>query len=380
MLREYLIPLSNHFDFCETETCDNIGGVIQVHTDDNFPDINLADIVIIGVPEERKAINNEGTASAPDAVRQVFYKLFQGQWHLKIQDLGNLRPTETPQETYHNLSMLLSLLPLNLSVIILGGSQDITCSLTNYYDINNKAYNLNVIDSLIDSSLTDSFIDNESYLTEILRKEDSCLQNLTLFGIQSYYNHPQKYKNIEQLYVDYYNLSDLKRDINEAEPELREAHIVSLDVRSLKYANMPAQIQGMPNGFNGIEICKMARMSGLAPKNKIFGLFEYNPLLDQHLTGASMAAQILWYYLEGKNNKKKEYPEIPKSELLKFYVENEVLNLVFYKNPISGRWWVSIPQIEREDVLISCSETDYNNAVKSVITKRIFGIINKMVI
>lgn len=380
MLQDLLTPLSSLFDFDSAKEYGKIGGWIQAFTENNFPDINQADIFIVGIPEERNAIDNEGTAMAPDAIRQAFYKLFPGDWHLKIQDLGNLRLGKTPAETYANITGLLSLLPVDTSVIILGGSQDLTFGLINYYDINNKVYNLNVIDALIDGSLIDFIIDNENYLTEILRKEDAHLQNLSLLGVQSYYNHPEKFKKYKELFLDYYNLGELKKDINEAEPELREAHIVSLDVRSLNFANMPAQMLGMPNGFDGIEICKLARFSGLAPKNRFFGIFEFNPLLDQRLTGANMVAQIVWYYIEGKNKRQKEYPEVPKSELLKFYVENDVARLVFYKNSLTGRWWIEMSHSEGDSSLISCSENDYRSVIKSVITKRIYRIIKKMAI
>ncbi len=380
MLQDFFTPLSNHFDFDAAKDYGNIGGHIEAYTEKKFPDPDKFDVFIIGVPEERNAIDNEGTGLAPDAIRQTLYNLFPGEWHLKITDLGNLRLGESTSQTYQNLTNALLLLPVDSSIIVLGGSQDLTFGLINYYDLNNKVYNLNVIDAFIDGSLTDSGFDNENYLTEILRKDDGHLQNLSLLGVQSYYNHPDKFRKFKDLYVDFYNLGELKKDIFEAEPELREAHIVSLDVKSMKFANMPAQVQGMPNGFDGIEICKLSRLSGLAPKNRFFGVFEYNPLLDQRLTGANLIAQLLWYYIDGKNNRQKEYPEISKSELLKFYVENEVVKLVFYKNPLSGRWWLEVPHYEGESLLISCSEKDYENAVKSIITKRIYGILNKLTV
>ncbi len=378
MLKNLLSPLSGHFDFKTAKSYGNIAGAIQPYTENHFPDIHKADIVIIGVGEDRNAIDNEGTNLAPDAIRQAFYKLFPGEWHLNICDLGNLRNTKSPQQTYEYLQELLSLLPVDASLIILGGSQDVTLGLTNYYDLNNKVYNLSVIDAFIDSSLTDNETDNENYLTEILSKQNSQLQNLGLFGVQSFFNHPSKFKILDQLYIDYFNLGDLKKDINEAEPELREAHIVSVDTRSIKYADMPAQKQGMPNGFDGIEICQLARLSGIAPKNKFFGVFEYNPLLDKRLTGANLISQMLWYYIDGKHKNQVEYPEISKPELLKFYVENDVLKLIFYKNQKTNRWWFKLSQFETNNRLMPCSENDYQEALKGQITKRILRIINKI--
>ncbi len=380
MLKDLLTPLTDHFDFITAGLYGNIAGGIQPYTLNRFPDINKADIIIIGVEEERNAIDNKGANLAPNAIRQAFYKLFPGEWHLNICDLGNLRETELPEQTYINLQEVISLLPADVSIIILGGSQDLTLGLTNYYDLNNKTYNLSVIDAFIDSSMTDNEIDNENYLTYILNKQESQLQNLSLFGIQSFFNHPSKFKILDQLYIDYYNLGVIKNEINEVEPELRDAHIISVDIKSIKYADMPAQTKGMPNGFDGIEICQLARLAGIAPKNRIFGIFEYNPLMDQRLTGANLIAQMLWYYIEGKHKKQTEYPEVEKSELLKFYVENEILKLVFYKNQKTKRWWVEIAQLETNSRLIPCSEKDYQEALNGKLSKRILKIINKITI
>ena len=378
MLKDLLSPLSETFDFEIAKAYGNIAAAIQPYTVNNFPDVNKADIIIIGIGEERNAIDNEGVNLAPNAIRQAFYQLFPGEWHLNICDLGNLRETELPEQTYINLQEVISLLPTDVSLIILGGSQDLSLGLSNYYDLNNKAYNLSVIDAFIDSSLTDNEVDNENYLTKILGKQNSRLQNLSLLGIQSFFNHPSKFKMLNQLLIDYINLGDLKKDINEAEPELREAHIVSIDVRSIKYADMPAQTKGMPNGFDGIEICRLAKMSGFAPKNRFFGLFEYNPFLDQRLTGANLIAQILWYFVDGKHKNQMEYPQVSKSELMKFYVENDILKLVFYKNRNTKRWWVEMSQFETDSRLLPCSEKDYKEALNGRMTKRIFRIINKI--
>ncbi len=377
---DLLEPVELDFDFNAAQDFGIIGGYIDVHDINHQPDLDRADIFIVGVPEARNAINNEGLKHGPQAIRKAFYQLFPGGWSVKIADLGNLKLTTSAEQTYTNLTELLYRLPVDASLIILGGSQDLTNALTNYYDLNNKAYNLSVIDAFIDSSLTDSDIDNENYLTGILNNSNSQLQNLNLFGIQTYYNHPSKYQFFDQLYLDYFKLGAIKNYLSDIEPEIRDSEIVSLDIRSVQNAAMPAHIQGQPNGFTGIEICKIARMAGIATKNHIFGLFEYNPLLDQRYTGANLAAQILWYYIEGKNSFQPDYPAIPKSMLLKFYVENEILKLIFYKNPKTNRWWVQLPQMTDQALMFSCSEIDYQEAVKMKITKRIHRIINKITI
>jgi arginase family enzyme len=374
---DLLNPVQIAFDFETAKDYGNIGGMVDVHTANHKPEVDLADIVILGVEEDRNAIDNEGTKYAPNEIRKAFYNLFPGQWTQLMVDLGNIKLGKTPFDTYNNIEQVLDKLPTDMTVIILGGSQDITLSLTNFFNSNNKVYNLAVIDAFIDSSLTDQEIDNENYLTAILGDESSKLQLLRLFGLQTYYNHPAKYDIFEKLFVDYYKVGELLNNTQEAEPELRQSDIVSLDARSIRWAEMPAYFSGRPNGFNGVDICKLARFAGISTQNKYFGIFEYNPMQDNKHVGANLMAQILWYYVEGKNMWQPDYPQIKKTDLIKFHVQNEVLQLVFYKNPQTNRWWIELPEIINEHLLFPCTEQDYNKAVNKDISKRIYKIIHK---
>jgi len=375
---EYFIPLSFDFDYKLAKEQDNLGGIIDSYTVNNRPDIANASIVFVGIEEDRNSIDNEGTKHAPNEIRKALYKLFPGQWSQNIADLGNLVQQETVAETYIKLEeVLLSLLKQNKQIIVLGGSHDITYALTKAFDTYQKVYNLNIIDAYIDASLIDEELDNTNFLTKILSNESSSLHNISLFGLQTYYNHPAKYKIFDALYVDYYKLSELQKDILNAEPELRDAHIVSLDVASIKNTDFPAQPESKPNGFTGQELCTLSRQAGISVHNRIFGIFEYNPFFDKNLVSANLLAQIIWYYIEGVDRRIDDYPNISKSELIKFHVENDILSLIFYKNKKTNRWWVETRDMKMENRLFSCSEIDYNNAVNQKITNRIYRIINK---
>ncbi len=373
-------PVNIDFDFDSARDFGLIGGIVSIHLTNNLPKIDTADIIIIGVPEDRNAVRNEGTKHAPDEIRKAFYQLFPGEWNQKIVDLGNLKLTSEVADTYEILKEVISRLSKDVAIILLGGSQELILPVTEVWDTYNKTYNISVIDALIDSALTDDSLDNENYLTRILTNSTSKLQNMSIFGVQTYYNHPVKYEIFKQLFVDYHKLGEMQENVNEIEPELREADLVSIDINSIKNADMPAQSFSRPNGFTGKEICMIARNAGIAVQNKVLGIFEYNPFFDKNYAGANLIAQILWYYVEGKNVYQEDYPNIPVEKLMKFYVSNELLKLIFYKNPETERWWVEIPDIVKEQVLFSCSENDYQQAIKLKITKRIYQIINKMTI
>ncbi len=355
-----------------------LGAYVDLYQTGSFPESESADLIIFGVEEERNAIDNDGTKFAPDVIRKSFYQLFPGDWHLKIADLGNIKQGSTIDDTYFVVANLVSkLLDQDKHIIVLGGSQDLTYALSKAYNNNKKPFNLSIIDAEIDGVLTDSQVDNQNYLTNILTSEDTLLNNLNVIGIQTYYNHPAKYEIFKRLYVDYIKLSDVQKNILNIEPCLRDAHILSLDVSSTKDAYLPAQKKSRPNGLDGQEICILTRYSGLSVYNRILGIFEFNPYFDKNSLGANTIAQAMWYFIEGKNLKTDDYPEIEINELIKFNVENDLLKLIFYKNDKTGRWWVEVPQIETEKKLISCAEQDYLDAVNKKISNRIYNIFNK---
>ncbi len=372
-----LEPVNIDFDFQEAKAFGYLGGQIAVHTSANQPELSQYDMVLLGVKQDGNAIDNEGASHAPDAIRKSLYNLFPGQWKLRIVDAGNIKISDDAEETYANLlDFLQNILP-HQRLIVLGGTQDITHVLTKYFDLNNKAYNLSVMDCVIDGSILDSELDNENFLTSILTNDSSLLRNLSILGVQTYYNHPSKYKIFDQMFVDYYKLGDVQAHLLDVEPELRDAQIVSVDVGSIRYADMPAQVKAHPNGFTGKEICTLARYAGLSMLNKFFGIFEFNPFYDTKNVGEALIAQMIWYYLEGANTAQDDYPLLPKKELMKFYVQNDLLKLVFYHNKKTGRWWVSLPEFDDGEQLYSCSESDYEAATHMKVSKRIYQIINK---
>ncbi len=129
-LTEYFDPVSiekpsNHYLRSNME----FGHNIYVHTPDGpIKDIEEYDLAILGVQEDRNS-QNTGCAAAPNEIRQQLYKLHKFNKRLKIIDLGNLKQTKSPQDTYYGLrDALIVLLSHNVIPIIIGGSQDIVYS------------------------------------------------------------------------------------------------------------------------------------------------------------------------------------------------------------------------------------------------------------
>lgn len=59
---------------------------------------------------------------------------------------------------------------------------------------------------------------------------------------------------------------------------LRDADLISIDLNSIKSADSGNFISFQPNGFNGKEICSLARYAGISDKVSSFGVFNHNNL------------------------------------------------------------------------------------------------------
>src|SRR5690606_40741828 len=81
---------------------------------------------------------------------------------------------------------------------------------------------------------------------------------------------------------------------------------VSVDLTSVKAAELGYAPNTYPNGFDGREICAISRYAGISDKVTAFGLFN----TKRTAQCAQLSAQIIWYFVEGYNYRKKDYPYI----------------------------------------------------------------------
>jgi len=128
-MQEYFTPINiSEFVGFKNYTASSYGKIIQAYTQlDNFPSLEKIQLAIVGVEEDRGALNNEGCALAPDYVRENLYKLFQGNYQSKIIDLGNIKKGNTIEDTYFAVSdVLAQLLKKNIIPVVIGGGQDLT--------------------------------------------------------------------------------------------------------------------------------------------------------------------------------------------------------------------------------------------------------------
>ncbi len=352
----------------------------------NFPDLEETDIVLIGVCEDRYSINNVG-ARHPDAIRKYLYRLYPGSFNCRIADLGNILPGFEVEDTYFALSESIQfLVKKGVIPFILGGSQDLTYAQFRGYEKLEQTINMVTIDSDFDLGNPEEKITNKSFLGKIILHQPNFLFNYSQIGYQTYLVDPGALNMMSKLFFDTYRLGEIRDNIQEAEPIIRHADMLSFDISCLKHADAPAHAEASANGFYSEEACQMMRYAGMNDKLSSIGIYEFNPHFDVQGKTASLIAQMFWCFLDGYYYRKKDFPTRTSADYTRFHVflQENKYEINFYKSNKSDRWWMEVPYPNNEKLkferhtLIPCSFRDYEIACKDEIPDRWWQTFQKL--
>ena len=341
-----------------------------------FPDLDDdVHIAIVGVEESRNSAGNEGCAAAPDYVREKLYRLNAGNYAVKIADLGNIKQGAEVTDTYVALKTVVEeLVRKDILPIIIGGSQDLTYAQYMGYEKLEQRVDLVVIDSHFDleedAQTGNIETTSNSYLNKIFLHEPNYLFNYSNLGYQTYFVSQESLRVMDKLYFDVHRLGELSGQIAVAEPVIRNANMVSFDVSAIRSAEAMGNANATPNGFYAEEACQLCRYAGFNDKLSSIGFYEYNPVFDSNGQTALLLAQMIWYFVDGYYNRKKDFPLNPKSHYLiyKTSLKHEGHEVVFVKSKKTDRWWMQVPyptggSMNERFHLVPCRYDDYKTAV-----------------
>ncbi len=353
-----------------------LGTCITIFTE-HFPDLETRkpDLALIGVQEDRNADGNLGCALGPDYIREKIYHLYEGGYKTNIADLGNIRRGEKVTDTYIALKTVVAeLIKMNIVPIIIGGSQDLTYAQYLAYEELEQKVDLVIVDAKLDLE-DDPFPDqiettSASYLNKILMHEPDMLFNYSNLGYQTYFVNQERLQMMDKLFFDAHRLGNLSGKIQSTEPIIRNASMISFDIGAIRSSDAQANFNAIPNGFYGEEACQICRYAGFNDKLSSIGFYEFNPAYDSNGQTAMLLSQMIWYFIDGFYNRKKDFPLHPKSQYLiyKTSLKHKEHELVFVKSKKSDRWWMQIPyptagsKNERYH-LVPCHYDDYLLAV-----------------
>lgn len=365
-----------------------LGDVVKAYIQPNdFPSLDGADLAILGVKEDRHGIGNNGCALAPDVVRKELYSLFEGNYKLKMIDLGNILQGHTIDDTYFALTaVLVELLERNIVPIILGGSQDLTYAQYKAYEKVGRIINIVAIDPRFDLGHSGEQLDSQSYMSHIILQQPNFLFNYTNIGYQTYFVDQQAISLMKHLYFDTYRIGMVRHDMEEVEPMVRNADMLSVDISAVRMAEAPGNGNASPNGFYGEEICQVLRYAGLSDKLTSIGIYEVNPRLDRQSQTAQLAGQMIWYFIDGFYGRKDDFPPDKKKDMMKYTVTMKDFKdeVIFYRSTQSDRWWMDVPirsrhreRYERHH-LVPCSYQDYQTACQNALPDRWWQTYQKL--
>ena len=340
-----------------------VGMVVKIY-EDEFPDIDEAQIVLVGCTEQRGGalLHQSG---APNAIRTEFYSLYYWHQDIRLADIGNIKIGKTYQDTYAAMKIVLNeLTHMGKTVVILGGSQDLT--LAQYYTFvdDKKLMDAVGIDSIIDINI-DSPFRSDNFLMEMLTAEPNYMRHYNHIGFQSYFVHPRMLETMDKLRFDCFRVGNVKEHIEEMEPVIRNCHMLSFDIAVLAHAYAPANTI-TPNGLNGEEACTLMQYAGMSPNMQSIGIYGYRPEKDVDNLTAKQISQMLWYLLDGRSRGKKEAMIDERESFNEFHTAFAEVETVFLQSKKTGRWWMQLPDKQ----FIACSYKDYLLASSNEIPER----------
>lgn len=352
---------------------ESLGSTIQYHTEGDFPELKKNGIAIFYCPEFRNG-QPELHRASDDSFRAHLAALYTGPaWNFNIYDLGTILPGGDINDTYFAIRQVVAELVKNKIIpLMVGGTQDLTYALYQGYQQLEQTVNLVTVDSRFDLGNPEEEISKDGYLSPILMSRPCVLFNHSVIGIQMPFVKQGEVDLFEKLYFDVCRLGEYNANYKVAEPLLRNADIMSLDLQSIRNSDFKGTHYSSPNGFYAEQMCQIVRYAGISDKLTSFGIFN---LLPGEITPASnqLVAQIIWYFMDGVAARKGDFPVGSKKEYLKFIVHMEAYenDLVFYKSNKSERWWMEVPYPPKSGVkyerhlMVPCNYDDYQLAMKN---------------
>ena len=364
-LHDFLSPVDIHF---LNEDSGYNDGQFAKHIniyETELPDITDADIVLVGVDEFRGSGIFDNNINAANTIRKQLYQLHYWHFDTKIADMGNIKTGASLNDSYAAIKTVLSeLIRMKKTVVIIGGSHDVT--LAQYFAHRElvKPIEATCIDATIDLR-GESPLRSENFLLEMLTGEPNFIKHYNHIGFQSYFVHPRMLETMDKLRFDCYRVGRAKENMEEMEPVLRNTHMLSFDINAIKYSDAPSG-RCSPNGFTGEEACVLTRYAGMSNNLSTFGVYGYNPKEDANELTAVLAAQMLWYFIDGKSRSKQE-ASLDESNLFnEFNTSFTEEGTLFLQSRRTGRWWMQLP----DKKMIACSYNDYVAASKNEMPER----------
>lgn len=330
-----------------------------------LPEADLPGIVLAGI----------GNPDIANEIRSYLYGLTNVLPGKEMVDLGNIREGKTPADTRIGLMDIIAELgKAHRILILIGRDTHDVLTLCQAHNRLETPYNLTVIDSIIDL-MPENRLRHGHYLNELVSDPNGLLFDFVHLGYQSYLNDAGSLDRLGELFFESHRLGALRDDMRESEPVFRNSDLAVFSMNAIRQTEAPGVTFPSANGFTAEESCQLARFAGLSDKLSLFSLVGFQPGRDQGQQTSALAAQIIWHFLQGLNQRKSDYPFSDITLYQKYLINlpKTGFNLTFYKSPASGRWWIEVPYPDTKysrSLYVACSPRDYQVACEGEVPDR----------
>jgi formiminoglutamase len=188
-----------------------IGRIIKIY-EDEFPELDEAQVVLVGCGEQRGAALLH-TSAAANVIRSEFYNLYYWHQDIKLADVGDVKIGNSLNDTYAALKMVVhELVTSGKLVVVLGGSHDLTLAQYHAFADDKRLVDAVGIDAVIDINI-DSPFRSDNFLMELLTAEPNYMRHYNHIAFQSYFVHPRMLETMDKLRFDCFRVGNVKEHI-----------------------------------------------------------------------------------------------------------------------------------------------------------------------
>ncbi|MEL6392731.1 MAG: hypothetical protein AAFR97_08245 [Bacteroidota bacterium] len=298
---------------------------------------------------------------------------------LPMLDLGDLRKSD-PEFL---IPLLRELGAGKIVPILIGSSRDRFRAQYQAFQAVQPQVAVAMIDQRIRLKAEKSRVAEGFSLNPAVHNQRQKLYHLSHLAAQRHLNDPALFSLLDSRAYDYLRLGELRQNLQAAEPIIRDADLLGIDLSAIQLPLAPAQHDPSPAGLLLEEAAQLSRYGGLSDKMRSFGVYGFDhiaPEADQ-LATADAAAQLIWYFCDGFSSRWGDFPASNKG-LVEYVVDHPSYNnLTFWRSRRSGRWWVQSPAFkhrgEDRHKLVACSQSDYELASRGELPERLIAAFSR---
>ncbi len=330
----------------------------------------------LSAPDETRIfLMGVGNPDQANAIREWLFGLAALPTLGMIIDLGNLKKGKSAADTRIGLADVITELgKAQKIIIILGASRHETLVYGKAYNNLETPYNLTVIDPVIDC-MPEEHAARSLYLSALTTDPAGHLFDFVHLGYQTYLTDPGSFDRLDELFFEHHRLGALREDLREAEPVFRNTDILDFSMSAIRQTEAPGVIHPSANGLTAEEACQLTRFAGLSDKLSLMALSGFDQERDLNGQTSGLAAEMVWFFLQGISQRKADYPFSDIRQYQKYIISlpKSGHELTFYKSPNTSRWWVEVPYPDPKhprSLFIACSYRDYQVASEGEIPDR----------